>query len=81
MNFLSWQTNKIKFINTSLDIVAKTLSKHYQKEIVLLDEELKKVKLTTTLDNQPLGNALEIITLTINIEIETKNDTIFLKNN
>jgi transmembrane sensor len=58
VNFLSWQTGKIIFNNTSLEEVAKVLSRHYQTSITI-DRRLSQCRLTSTFSDQSLEEVLD----------------------
>jgi transmembrane sensor len=81
LNFDTWRTNKIQFVNDSLPHVVKILSHHYNKPVVLQSDNLKNLKLTCTITKLPLIEALEVVTTTLSLELEEKNDTIYLKKN
>jgi len=72
-NYLSWKNGKIIFDNTSLDQVIATLSKVYQKEIRLGNPQLSGCSLTATFDNQTLASVLNVIRVTLDVEVAEEN--------
>jgi len=78
-NYISWKTGILTFYDTPLDEVCHTLSKQFQKEIVA-DITNTELTLTANFDNETLENILEVIKITIDIEvIQTDNKIIIHK--
>jgi len=77
-NFLSWKTGVLEFKNSSLATVVDKLTDFYKQTIILLDQSTLEYKYTSIIDNQPLDEVLEEITLVFNLEFATRNDTIFI---
>jgi len=75
-NFLSWKTGALTFENTTLEVVVGDLSDYYERPLILQDNEIAKYKLTTTINNQPLEEVLEEITLVLDLKYLIENDTI-----
>ncbi len=75
-NFLSWKTGKLTFENSPLITVAEELAHHYKKSIQIRDSEIRKLQVTTTIDNQPLQDVLDEITLVLGLRYEVRNDSI-----
>jgi len=73
INYLAWKTGILKFQNTKLLEVTKTLEKHYNINVLIKDSKLKDLKLTAKFDNKPLNSVIEILKITFdNIEINKK---------
>lgn len=78
-NYMAWKTRKITFDNTTLNQVIATLSKVFQKEIRLTDQQLSGCSLTATFENQSLTQILNVIGATLDLEITEENGLIFVK--
>jgi len=78
INYLSWKTGKIVFKETSLDEVAWVLSHTFNCNIVFEKEELKNLKYTGVIIDQPLEKILKAIDGSFeNIDItERKRDVV-----
>jgi transmembrane sensor len=66
INFNSWQTGKIDFINTPMQEVIHTLSSHYRVSINIRKEDEKAIaasRVTTSYSNQPLDAVLKELEL------------------
>lgn len=78
INYLSWRTGILTFENAALSTVAETLSKHYHTAITLKEDVSNHCMLTSTFKDQTLEEVLELIRLTLDIEIKTEKDQILL---
>jgi ferric-dicitrate binding protein FerR (iron transport regulator) len=78
-NYMAWKTGKITFDNTNLNQVIATLSKVFHKEIRLADQQLSGCSLTATFENQSLTQILNVIGVTLDLEISEENGLIFVK--
>jgi transmembrane sensor len=68
--------NKIfVFKNTSLAKVTQTLSKGYHTRIIVDNQELSNLKITTKFENVSLSNALQIIAETLQLKLEIENNS------
>ncbi len=70
-NYLAWKTKTLIFSNTSLGEVVETLNKVYNVQIVLNEEKLRSLALTSTYDRMEVNALLEAICLTFNLEKTT----------
>lgn len=70
-NYLAWKTKTLIFSNTSLGEVVETLNKVYNVQIVLNEEKLRSLALTSTYDRIEVNALLEAICLTFNLEKTT----------
>ncbi|MEX6690406.1 FecR domain-containing protein [Danxiaibacter flavus] len=70
-----------KFIcdNTSLERLVEMLNEAYGVHIIIAKDELKKLSLTTTFDNETLDHIIEIISDTFNISVVHKDGQIILE--
>lgn len=78
VNYLSWQTGVLTFENASLSAVAKALSRHYGTEVAIDGEASESCRLTSSFKNQTLDEVLELIRLTLDIEIKKEKERILL---
>ena len=65
--------------NTPLWKLVEVLNKAYNTNIVIQRQELKTLHINTTFSNESLDRILEIISLTFNITVEKKEDSIILR--
>ena len=78
INYLSWQTGVLTFEGASLSAVAKALSRHYGAEVAVDGEAPESCRLTCSFKNQTLDEVLELIRLTLDIEIKKEKERILL---
>ncbi len=78
INFLAWKTGKLSFSKTPLEEVCKILSKHYKTKVYLGSEALKPINLTANYDNKKLGEVLDIMKLTLNIQYQYSDTAVIL---
>ncbi len=74
-----YRTNEFMCDNTPLWRLVEVLNEAYQSNIIIEDKELRELPLTTTFHNESLDNILNIISVTFNVTIEKRDDTIILK--
>ncbi|NTW23762.1 MAG: DUF4974 domain-containing protein [Lentimicrobium sp.] len=77
-NYLAWKNGKLIFDNTSLDQVIATLSNVYQKEIRLANQQLSGCSLTATFENQTLNSVLNVIKVTLGVEVTEENGILLI---
>lgn len=70
-----------RFDNDDLEVVSATLSKAYQKKIIIRDPDIAFLKISSNFDNKPLDYILEVISTTLNIKYTTNpnNDEIYFE--
>lgn len=78
INYLSWRTGILTFEDASLSTVAEALSKHYHVAIDLKEGNSNHCRLTSTFKNQTLEEVLELLQLTLDVEIKKEKDQILL---
>ncbi len=78
INFLSWKTRKLVFINEEFGNIIHTLGNVYQKEIVILNEDLIPCRVTTTFDQLSFDTVLRILEATLELEVEEKESVIYI---
>jgi len=76
VNFLSWKTKKIIFVETDLHTVVKTLNHAYQANIVLNKQVVGTCSVTVTFDQQSLEAILNVLKTTLNLTYKTNNGRI-----
>jgi len=77
-NYMAWKTGKIVFDNTGLNQVIATISKVYQTEIRLADQQLNGCSLTATFEKQSLNSVLSVIGTTLDLTVSEENGVIVL---
>ena len=78
LNFLSWKTGILEFKNIPLTSVVDQLAEFYKQTIIVNNQSIGDFKYTSTIDNQPLEEALDEINIVFNLDYIEKNDTIFI---
>lgn len=76
INFLAWQDGVLKFKDTKLSKVAKTLEEHFNVTINIKNKALKNCRLTANFDNMELLTILEIIKTSLGIEYSKEGNNI-----
>ncbi len=73
-NVFAYKTKVFTFENSSLEHVIKILSENYRTKIILKNNQIKTCRLTTTLNNETLPNALNIIAETLNLSVSPEGE-------
>lgn len=74
INFLSWRTGVLTFEDAPLATVAAALSRHYQVAITLGEGISNHCRLTSTFKDKSLDEVLELINLTLDIEVKKEDE-------
>lgn len=74
-----YRTHEFVCDNTPLWKLVEVLNEAYQSNIVIENEQIRNLPLTTTFYNEPLDNILNIISETFNITVERTTNRIILK--
>jgi transmembrane sensor len=74
-----YRSKKFVCDNTSLERLIEMLNEAYDAHIVIENNDLRNLSLTTTFNNEPLDRILEIIAETFNISVVKKDSLIVLK--
>ena len=77
-NFMAWQTGILVFDHTSLTEAAESLSEYYGKSFLLQGDNFGSCRLTSTFDNQPLSEVLEIIEIVLEAEVQEQDDQVII---
>jgi transmembrane sensor len=77
-NFNAWMTGVIVFNNTDLATIAATLENVYKTKIVLSNKELANCTLTATFRGQAVDEVLNVISLTLGLEVLRKDNTFYV---
>ncbi len=80
-NFIAWKTGILYFDETPIHEVFQLLNDHYSRVMVFEDTNDEKVTLTTTFRNQTLDDVLDELNFLLNINYESRNDTIYFNTN
>lgn len=67
-NYLSWMNGRIKFQNAQLSHVSRQLSRIYNIAFEYSNSSLKNLALTADFERGSIEKALEVISLTLNVE-------------
>lgn len=78
-NYLSWKTHVLTFSETELERVAHTLYQTYGYKVDYSDVASQKLRLSAHFDNRPLAEVLQVIALSLNLEVDTLNEKITFK--
>ena len=73
-----WKTRKLIFRGQSLEEVVAVLNRTYDKQITLATAEIGTCQLTVSFENEALEDVLEIIGITLGLEVRTKGDEIVI---
>ena len=80
INYLSWKTGKLHFVNNTLTETLNILTKYYKKQFKLKDENLgNSIKFNAVFDNQPLDETLEVISATLGVSFNKSDNVILVK--
>ena len=78
-NKLYWQTKTLIFQRTTLQEVMHIVNMNYNKNVIIVNEEMKHCKLTVTFKNKSFEEVMEVIKATFNASTEQHDDQILLK--
>ncbi len=67
---IAWLQNRLVFDETPLEEMALTLKRWYGIDVEIKDKELLKYKFTTTFENEPLLQVIELLELSSPIKID-----------
>jgi ferric-dicitrate binding protein FerR (iron transport regulator) len=76
--FLSWKEDIIRFDNSKLSEVAKTLERWYDKKITIENEKLNNCKLVAEYKNEKLYNVLLSLKFSLGIDFKVLDDEIVI---
>ncbi len=74
INYASWKTRKLVFINESFSEIIKTIEKVYSMEIVVTNQDLLNCRVTATFDHISFEAVISILESTLDLKIEQKGD-------
>ena len=77
-SYLGWTENRIVFDDQPLGEAAKELERWYGVEFKIEDPELRSLRLTTNIEEQPLSNVLQIVAASLGIDYEIEEETVVL---
>lgn len=78
-NAIAWNSGKLVFKNTPIDIVFRDIEKFYDINIDYSNSNVKKCKLNSIFDSSPLNEVLENLKLSLNVSItNTSNGAYFV---
>lgn len=76
VNFISWKTRKIVFIESKLPAVIETLNKVYGDQIIIASDISNSCEVTVTFNQQSLEAVLNVLKTTLNLTFRTNGDQI-----
>ena len=77
--YSSWRNNILYFNETQLDIILRRIENHYGVSVQNNFDQIDSDKITLTINNEPLNEVLNLLTLITNYEFELENETIMIK--
>lgn len=78
-NYLSWKNGKLVLSDVNITTAIKSLATHYQAKITLSpDVAIKNCKISTTLDQETLTEALEELSILLSLEYKAVGDEIVI---
>ncbi len=78
LNFLAWKTGKLTFSKIPLEKVCEILSNYYKTKVYIGSDALRQINLTANYDHKKLGEVLEIMRLTLNIQYQYRDSSVVL---
>ncbi len=76
----AWKINRMHFKDETLENVLSVINRNYGSRLILASPELKTRRMTVTFYNNALPTIVELICLSMNLDMEEKDDlTILLK--
>lgn len=76
-NFLYWKSRQLAFTNATLSEVLKTVENAYHVKFHLNEEELLNRRITTSFNQIPLSEVLEVIEVLLDLKIK-KTDSVYV---
>jgi ferric-dicitrate binding protein FerR (iron transport regulator) len=78
LNSLYWATGNLKFEDTAMDEVVKTLSESFDVKIEIVSKDLARCRLTGSFSNDSLDTILEKISTVLDVKIDRSDEKIML---
>jgi ferric-dicitrate binding protein FerR (iron transport regulator) len=75
-NLLAWKTKVLRFNNTPLSELISVLEKVYNKDILIMNPDLLKCRITATFEGETFESVLQVIKSTLNITIRPNGNMI-----
>ena len=73
-----WKTQRLRYDGHALSDVVRSLEAVYGRRVILADDVLRDCRLTVTFGNESLEDILEVIGLTLNLEVVQDGDAYVL---
>ncbi len=77
-NNIAWKTGTLRFRNKKLSYIIRKLNKTYQTDITAASSEILDCRMTSTFNNQPLEEVLNVVAATLGLDIRYAEDQIIL---
>ena len=75
-NVLAWKTKVLRFNNTPLSELIAVIEKVYNKDIVVLNPDLLKCRITATFEGETFESVLQVVKSTLDITIRPNGNMI-----
>jgi len=76
LNFLSWKTGELFFVDENIEEVIKQLQAHYEIAFVLHKSIPRDLTFTSILDNQDLDSVLDEISMVLGLDYSYEDDKV-----
>lgn len=76
--YTSWIQGELFFRNMSFENIVKKLERHYNRKIVIKNEQLKNEVFNASFKDEPIENVLTYFKDSFNIKYHTENHTIYI---
>ncbi|WEK19022.1 MAG: FecR domain-containing protein [Candidatus Pedobacter colombiensis] len=80
INSNGWLTKELHFVDMPLDAVCKELSSYYNVKVILLDHMKIAKKLNAKFSNSSIDEVLKVLKETYPIQVQQKDNNIYIKN-
>lgn len=74
-----YRSKEFVCVETPLWKLVQVLNEAYNANIVIENKTIRSLPITTTFNNEPLDNILDVVSATFSITVEKKEDRIVLK--
>lgn len=73
-----WRTKLLSFNGSTLHEVVKVIESSYPVDVKLSNEKLRACKITVLFEDEPVKNILDVIAITLNLEVVEENGSFIL---
>ena len=79
LNYLSWKTNTLMFRKATMGQIVADLSRHFKVSVNCTPALRQKFSFNGTFKQQSLDKVLQVIELTLDVQVIKKDSTVFIK--